>query len=660
VLAVGGPHAPLQLWSLADPADPVLLDSVMIGSARNGIDRVATAGSMLAVGRVDDGQVQLWNVADPGHPIQVGRDLSAGGGGVQGLSLSAHGTVLAAGDADGTVTVWSLADPAAPAELGQPLPAGGSAVTALTMSPDGKTLVVGQASDQVDIFELADLAGPPILAAPSAAAGTVNGSALALSVSSDGSTLAEAASASQSPNLASLAAPSLALGNLTSVSGQFVSSVAFAPDGIMAYASNDGQLLLVDAHYGGPSSISPVQVGPELSSADTTAVQALAFDPDGDHLVAGSQDGSVRIWSLPGTTLDPQFPGSLTAAGSPDGQLLAAAGSLSVGGGTLALWSLTADQRPALIFDKAATADGYCLGVAGVQFGDDGRYVMSGCAESAGLWSLRNPAAPQEVRVSGPPGAFSAVALSPTAPIVVGLDDAGNLELWDLRRSLSAPVAQAAVAPAGGAQGQVISFDPNGRYLAMQVEDNNSTLMQIQLWAISTTDRLRLVSTLNWPDPEDSAYSMAFTPDGRDLAVGDVNGGIRLAGISPSGGLAFSGPAVETAGTLVTSLSFDTEGDTLAATDGNDIWLWHDEEGSLSLEGEIPVDGDDSVYAAVSFIPDSRTLVSDGGDVGIELWNLDPSVQTQSAWICASTTGVLTRQNWATYISAPYVPTCGT
>jgi hypothetical protein len=136
VLAVGGPQAPLQLWSLTDPTEPVLLHSATIGSAHNGIERVAAAGSRLAVG-LADGQVELWNLADPEHPTELGSPLSAGSGAVQGLSLSAAGTILGAGDADGTATVWSLADPVAPQQLWP------SARTAATWRPAAATAASG-------------------------------------------------------------------------------------------------------------------------------------------------------------------------------------------------------------------------------------------------------------------------------------------------------------------------------------------------------------------------------------------------------------------------------------------------------------------------------------------------------------------------------------
>lgn len=232
----------------------------------------------------------------------------------------------------------------------------------------------------------------------------------------------------------------------------------------------------------------------------------------------------------------------------------------------------------------------------------------------------------------------------------MALDGSGDLGLWDLKRSLSAPVETAgAVTEQGGAAfGQELCFSPDGRFVVVLVENNDVSYAQLQLWAVSATEHLRLVSCLNWPTPGNIPFAMAFAPDGSELAFGDQGGGIRLVSVSPSGALSYRGPVVSATGSLIYSMSFNSAGDTLAATDGTDLWIWHDTDGVLTLEGDIPVDfaaglSSDSAF----FIPASHTLVSGGVGFGLDLWNLDPSVQAQSAWICSSTNGVLTRQNWA-------------
>jgi hypothetical protein len=205
----------------------------------------------------------------------------------------------------------------------------------------------------------------------------------------------------------------------------------------------------------------------------------------------------------------------------------------------------------------------------------------------------------------------------------------------------------------------MLCFSPDGRYVAVLVENNDVTFAQLQLWSISATGRLRLVSRLNWAAPGDVPLAMAFRPDGSELALSDADGGIRLVGVSPSGALSYLGPVVSASGSQISSMSFDGTGDTLAAADGTDLWIWHDTDGVLSLEGAIPASvAEEQNPYTVSFIPGSHTLVSGGGGAGIELWNLDPSVSAQSAWICSSTNGVLTPKNWGAYVSAPYVAIC--
>lgn len=81
----------------------------------------------------------------------------------------------------------------------------------------------------------------------------------------------------------------------------------------------------------------------------------------------------------------------------------------------------------------------------------------------------------------------------------------------------STPSATFTSSDSAGAQ--VVAFSPNGRYLA--VGDADGT---VSLWDLTTH---KLTATLSYP-PATEISSIAFKPDGKTLAIGDIKGDINL------------------------------------------------------------------------------------------------------------------------------------
>jgi WD40 repeat protein len=67
---------------------------------------------------------------------------------------------------------------------------------------------------------------------------------------------------------------------------------------------------------------------------------------------------------------------------------------------------------------------------------------------------------------------------------------------------------------------------------------------------------------------------------------------------------------------------------------------------------------DSSAVFALAFSPDSGTLAAGNANGTTQLWNL--SVTNAINRICATSSGNLTPQQWATYIPLPYNPPCRT
>jgi WD40 repeat protein len=499
LLAAGSADDHVWLWSLAQPGRPALVAT--LGGFSGFVQAVAfsPSGTTLAAGSADK-TVRLWSIVRPGRPAALGRPLTGPRDWVLSVAFSPRGNLLAAGSRDHKVWLWPIARSGRPSGPGSPLGGPGNWVNAVAFSPDGTSLAAGSSDDTVRIWSVPSLRPTATLPQPRpvTALAWVGGTRL-ISGDADGTA-----------RVWTLPAPVLLAGGIVNsvayspggllavgssgalelwdparrtligqqvIKGTFVNSVGFSPGGILATGYENGLVQLWRATPAGLAVLSPPFRASVVGSAGTEAVESVAFSPHQPVLATGSDDGTVRLWSV----ADPARPRPLaveddgktivfTVAFSPDGRTLAAASTDDL----TRLWDVARPTEPAKLGPPLGGLSSYAIGVA---FSPRGHLLAVGSEDgTVHLWNLRDPARPHRVwpTLTGPSGyAYS------------------------------------------------VEFSPDGRTLAAGITDGS-----VWLWNVARPERPTLLATLTGPGAQ--VFSVAFNPGGQAIAAGSADGTVRL------------------------------------------------------------------------------------------------------------------------------------
>ena len=407
----------------------------------------------------------------------------------------------------------------------------------------------------------------------------------------------------------------------------------FTPDGrtLVTTGGVDGQVLAWDVERG--------TVAQRFAGHSRGAIDGLDLTRDGRTLITGSVDRRAFLWDLAGDRrLERRFPvgrrfrPDFTPRGiavSPDGRTLA----VTHDDGAVDLIDTRTLRRRRVLRALDATA----LSVA---FSPDGRLLaVTGSGGRITLWNARTLAPAGELE--GMQGDSPALAFSPDGKLLAAaeVDPAGPyvlrpLRVWEVGpRRLTGFRGQSALG--------TVAFSPDGELIAAAAGRLGTDIRDVG------TGRLvkRLVTG-------DVPYSVAFSPDGERLFVGQYNGRGQLFATSTWEPV---GRPVEGHTGRITSAEFTRDGRTLVTTAADGTAALWDAETQKSLGS--PLEFAPSTFASAALSPDGARLfaVSTRGEgISFEL-----SRQAWKRHACLVAGRELTAAEWADALPAqPYRRVC--
>ena len=447
-----------------------------------------------------------------------------------------------------------------------------------------------------------------------------------------------------------------------------VYSARFSPNGKLVVTGGYDKLVMI----WNPDEVSPVDISKRLDGqADTKPnylrlaghdgpVRSVAFSPNGQLALSGSEDHSIRVWDVASGEAVKALRGHggivRTCAFSPDGKWVLSGGDDE----SVRLWDVQGYQETRVL--HATVFAGHDDAVLSAHYSRDGKEIVTASRDrTASLWDATN-GKPVRRFQEGHEFLVSGVVIYPNRQrIATGAGD-NSVRIWDLTAG-----TQTAVLTPTGRIG-TLAVSPDSAVLA-----TGSPTSDIKLWNATTGASL---GALSGHAADISALN--FAPSGERLASGDSRGHLRLwrKEANATGGpstWAFERELVGHNGSI-TGLRFTPDGKRLITASGDHTCgQWDVDSGEedrqlalkhadwvssldLSADGKLALTTcEDGVarlwrladakllsatkspgkpFNSISFSPDgTRAVLASPEDKVVRQWNIGPAAENAAAGI---------------------------
>ncbi|HET9223639.1 MAG TPA: hypothetical protein VFO07_14095 [Roseiflexaceae bacterium] len=262
--------------------------------------------------------------------------------------------------------------------------------------------------------------------------------------------------------------------------------------------------------------------------------------------------------------------------------------------------------------DEVRQLTGHTGQVGALAWSPDSKVLASG-AINDNVVRLWNPATGQVIRtLQGHSGWIRSLAYSPDGKLLASGSTDMTVRVWDAASGRSLQTLAGHTDILGG-----VAFSPDSKSLASASRDGS-----VRLWDVATGQERAgfKFQTPLVPDTTTHVWTtgVAFSPDGKTLAVGAIDGVARL--LDATTGKALHEMTGHTGWIVIRGVSFSPDGKTLATagTDGS-IRLWNPATG----ESIGTLQGHQYQILAISFSADGKRLVSSSDEEGrVQIWDV--------------------------------------
>jgi WD40 repeat protein len=300
----------------------------------------------------------------------------------------------------------------------------------------------------------------------------------------------------------------------------------------------------------------------------TAAVNSLAFSPDGQKLVSGSDDRTVNLWKL---TTKKRFysffgakDGISAVSFSPNGKEIAAS-SLDR---TVTSWKVD-DRQLLRSFLYLNSATSHSNVVNSIAYSPNGQTLASGSADcTVRLWS--SSSGKINKTLDGHTDTVFTIAYSPNGQTLASGSADCTIRLWQINLSEDSQILT-------GHTGWVntIAISPDGRILA-----SGSTDRTIKIWNLNTGDEIT-----THRHHQAGIRSLAISTDNRTIASLDCDGLLRIWDLHKG--------EIQATLTGTGCVIFSPNGKTLAVGGkGGTIQIWHQIFAEDSISKNIILSGE--------------------------------------------------------------------
>jgi DNA-binding SARP family transcriptional activator/WD40 repeat protein len=467
-----------------------------------------------------------------------------------------------------------------------------------------------------------------------------------------------------------------------------------ADGSVLAAEDPDGSLRLLDLASGRVRTLAgaPAEVSPSRFVGEDATFAVGAFSPDGRTLATWDDSENVSTWNIRAGVATETFEGHARDARihvfSHDGRTLYTAGDDS----RVIVWDVAGDRRLGRPF-RTGLVPAYNIGedfplpfalspdertvavaglggrvnlidaqtlrrtgdfeafdgrVAAIEYAPDGRMLaIAGGGGGVGVFEAASGRRVRPfLRMPRGPRASDAYNVSALAfsgdDLLAAAEVGGTVRIWNLERhELTGPALRVPPSVFG------LALSPDGSRLAIPFGASSAEGSDgVEIREVDGGERLARLPV------DGEIRAVAFSPDGRLLAAGQVDGTALL--WETDGWQRVGAPLALREATAL-AVAFSPDGRTLATShaDGT-VGLW--DVGSQQPIGS-PLPGPTDTYTTARFSPDGRRLFAVHEDGRAFRWEVDPALWVRQA--CAVAGGGLTREQWEEIVpEQDYVSFC--